>query len=116
MSPAKKADLAAAHTVLPVSVPLLATVLDLPNGTEVVSAVVQDDQLLLTLSGVAWDGVRGWEAKRGAKTPERITAEYSVDAHGHRSLTTLAITTESDAGGITDAGDDPEPDQLEEKE
>lgn len=113
MSPAakKKADLAAAHTVLPVSVSLLATVLDLPAGTEVVSAVVEGDALLLTLAGVDWANVRGWQGRRGANTPERITADYSVDAHGHRSLTAL-VAIEGDAGGITD----PDPDQLEEKE
>lgn len=112
---AKKADLAAAHTVLPVAVPALATVLDLPAGTEVVSAVVEGDELLITLAGVDWAGVRGWKAKRGAKTPERITADYSVDAHGHRSLTTLAVPA-GDDGGITDDAGDPDPDQLEEKE
>lgn len=116
MSPTKKADPAAAQTVLPVAVPLIATVLDLPAGIEVVSVVVEGDQLLLTLAGVDWAGVRGWKAKRGAKTPERITAEYSVDAHGHRSLTTLAVAA-GDSGGVID-GDETasEPDPTEEKE
>lgn len=115
MSPKRTAEPAAAQTVLPVSVPALAVVLDLPTGTEVVSAVVEGDQLLLTLAGVDWAGVRGWKAKRGATTPERITAEYNVDAHGRRSLNTLAVT-EGDAAGITEAEPEPDPDQTEEKE
>lgn len=104
MSPAaaKRTDPASAHTVLPVSVPALAALLDLPAGINVVSAVVEGDALLLTLAGVDWAGVRGHKAKRGAKTPERITADYTVDAHGHRSLTSLVAIDDGPAGGDTD--------------
>ncbi len=114
MSAKRNAEPASAQTVLPVAVPALAVILDLPAGTEVVTAVIEGDQLLLTLAGVDWASVRGWDAKRGARTPEQITADYSVDAHGHRSLTALAMPAD-DSGGIADEPP-PDPDPTEEKE
>ncbi len=136
MSPARKAEPTAQLPVLAIKLSSLATVLDLPPGVSVVKLgrrrdVVEttpdgapdatfvietgSDSVELHLAGVDWAGVRGWKARRGAKTPERLTAEYSVDAHGHRSLTTL-VAIEGDAGGITDGAGDNDTNPTNEEE
>lgn len=105
----KKAEGTGTSPVLPVAIPLLATVLDLPAGVTVTSATVEGGAVMLTLDGVDWADVRGWKPRRGASTPERITAEYSVDTKGRRSLNCLALP-DDDSGGIV------ETDPTEEKE
>lgn len=94
MSPAKKKP---ASTVLPVALPALAPMLDLPAGTEVAGVEVKGDILLLTLTGTDC-------------AQDRTDAEYSVDAHGRRTFTRFKPPN-GDASGIT-----PDPDPTEEKE
>ena len=112
MTPAKKtAPAAPAGPTLAIKLSSLATLLDLPTGTKVAAASVRRGQLVVTLDGVAWDGVRGWQPERGATQPDQLTADYSVDVHGHRTLIALVVPEEGDSGGIVET-----PDPTEEKE
>lgn len=69
----------------------LATLLDLPAGVEVTAAGVAGEGLELELVGVEWESPKKGRGGRAAAAPERITADYSVDAAGRRTFNAFKL-------------------------
>ncbi|MCA1569750.1 MAG: hypothetical protein LC798_05395 [Chloroflexi bacterium] len=85
----------------------LAILLDLPAGVEVTEVEVDGDAVDLTLAGEGWDKPKKGRGKK-ATAAERITADYTVDAHGHRTFNAFKLPDDRQDQPRDDAPDNPE--------